>query len=150
VVVRNLLCAPVTEEVVFRACVCRVLLSASIVPYTVILFSPIFFGVAHIHHIIEAVCFRRHDLRSAIASQSFQMLYTTLFGNLACLLYFSTGSLVSAIVLHTGCNYFGVPRFNGAAFRLELAALDLAVWVVGTTIAVSMVVWMACTPFQLS
>lgn len=149
-VVRNLLCAPLTEELVFRACVCRVLLSANTAPHWVILFSPIFFGVAHIHHIIEAVCLRKHGLRSAILSQSFQMLYTTLFGNLACLLYFSTGSLATAVVLHAGCNFFGVPRFDRAAFRREFAVLVVTIWVVGNTFAIIVTVWMACNPFVLA
>jgi prenyl protein peptidase len=146
---RNLLIAPLLEELVFRACICRVLASASLPPATIIACSPAFFGVAHAHHVLEAVLFRGEPLRHALFSQVFQMVYTSLFGVLACLLYFSTGSLACAIVLHATCNWMGLPRLNQETQERGHSRLVLTAWVPGVAWVVREVVHMARAPFLL-
>lgn len=47
-------------------------------------------------------------LRSAL-----QFTYTTLFGGYATFVYLRTGSLLSVILVHTFCNWMGLPRFWG-------------------------------------
>lgn len=44
--------APLSEEFTFRACMMPLLLQ-SIQPLTAVLITPLFFGVAHLHHMIE-------------------------------------------------------------------------------------------------
>lgn len=49
---RNFLVAPLSEEFTFRACMMPLLLQ-SFTPSTAVLITPLFFGVAHFHHMIE-------------------------------------------------------------------------------------------------
>lgn len=51
---RNHIVAPLSEEFTFRACMMPLLLQ-SYAPTTAILLTPLFFGVAHLHHNIERV-----------------------------------------------------------------------------------------------
>lgn len=51
---RNHIVAPLSEEFTFRACMMPLLLQ-SFSPKAAILLTPLFFGVAHLHHNIERV-----------------------------------------------------------------------------------------------
>lgn len=51
---RNHIVAPLSEEFTFRACMMPLLLQ-SFSPLTAIFLTPLFFGVAHLHHNIERV-----------------------------------------------------------------------------------------------
>ena len=145
--VRNLLFAPVIEELVFRACICRVLLSGGFTPGAAIALGPVFFAVAHMHHIIEAVVFQKTALKTALKTQSFQMLYTVLFGTIAELVFVVTGSLAAAIVLHAGCNYFGVPRLRAAG---PSGRKFIATSWAGFAAAGAVVLWLARQPHALA
>lgn len=48
---RNYIVAPVTEEFVFRGCMVP-LLRDQFSPISTVLLTPVFFGVAHFHHIL--------------------------------------------------------------------------------------------------
>ena len=76
---RDLLVAPVTEEVVFRGGACAVMARAGWSRAAVTYLSPLGFGVAHLHHLIEA---RRRGvpLARAVLSAAAQLSYTTVFG----------------------------------------------------------------------
>lgn len=52
--IRNHIVAPLSEEFTFRACMMPLLLQ-SYRPTTAVLLTPLFFGVAHLHHNIERV-----------------------------------------------------------------------------------------------
>lgn len=52
--IRNHIVAPLSEEFTFRACMMPLLLQ-SYRPTTAVLLTPLFFGVAHLHHIIERI-----------------------------------------------------------------------------------------------
>lgn len=52
--IRNHIVAPLSEEFTFRACMMPLLLQ-SYRPITAVLLTPLFFGVAHLHHNIERV-----------------------------------------------------------------------------------------------
>lgn len=52
--IRNHIVAPLSEEFTFRACMMPLLLQ-SFSPLTAIFLTPLFFGVAHLHHNIERV-----------------------------------------------------------------------------------------------
>lgn len=49
---RNHVVAPLSEEFTFRACMMPLLLQ-TFPPLRAILITPLFFGIAHLHHIIE-------------------------------------------------------------------------------------------------
>lgn len=54
--IRNHIMAPLSEEFTFRACMMPLLLQ-SFTPMTAVFLTPLFFGVAHLHHNIERVRF---------------------------------------------------------------------------------------------
>jgi prenyl protein peptidase len=84
---------------------------------TTIFLTPIIFGLAHVHHFYEFRITHPHTpLSAAIFRSVFQLGYTTLFGAYATFLYMRTGSLLAVTLVHTFCNWQGLPRFWG---RLE-------------------------------
>lgn len=125
--IRNLLAAPIAEEIVFRACLLPPLLSCDggYSTTTTCWIAPLFFGVAHLHHLIEQC--RRHSIspiaivappassydatmvRKLLLGSAFQWTYTTLFGAYASHVFVRTGSILSSIVAHVVCNYMGLP-----------------------------------------
>jgi len=121
-ILRNLFIAPISEEVIFRACIIAPLLSShnaddllTLSPTQVCWIAPLFFGVAHLHHFYEQ--YRRLPLLQRtkqailqlIVGLLFQLIYTTLFGAYASHLLIRTGSLLAVILVHIFCNYMGLP-----------------------------------------
>ncbi|KAE9400440.1 hypothetical protein BT96DRAFT_751676, partial [Gymnopus androsaceus JB14] len=118
--VRNYVVAPITEEIVFRACVLAVyLLSPELASSRagLVLTTPLNFGVAHLHHAWDT--YNRYGrtaaaLKRALLSSAFQMLYTTLFGALCAYLFLQTqNSIFVPITAHVFCNVMGFPDFAG-------------------------------------
>jgi len=86
--------------------------------------TPLIFGLAHIHHFYEYTVSHPHSpILPAALRSLFQLLYTTLFGAYTTFIYLRTGSLLAVILIHTFCNWQGLPRFWG---RLE-GAVETAV-----------------------
>jgi prenyl protein peptidase len=54
-VLRNLVIAPITEELVFRGCMVPLLLPHLGYGYQLSWITPLFFGVAHLHHMLAGV-----------------------------------------------------------------------------------------------
>ncbi|KAJ5397325.1 hypothetical protein N7509_005438 [Penicillium cosmopolitanum] len=111
---RNYVAGPVTEEVMFRSAIIPLHLLAHISPGRVVFIAPLYFGIAHVHHFYE---FRlTHPDTSVLASllrSLFQFGYTTIFGWYATFIYLRTGSLIAVILVHSFCNWCGLPRFWG-------------------------------------
>jgi prenyl protein peptidase len=110
VTLRNLVLAPALEEIAFRACLVPVLLASDLSPVVVCWTAPLFFGVAHVHHAVSRL--RQGGLPPAtVAFQTtFQFAYTTLFGAYASYAYLQTqGSTVAIILVHSYCNWMGLP-----------------------------------------
>ncbi|KAI3892877.1 hypothetical protein MKW92_026615 [Papaver armeniacum] len=95
---RNYVVAPLTEEVVFRACMIPLLLCGGFKPYTIIFFSPIFFSLG------------------------LQLGYTVLFGSYASFLFIRTGHLIAPVVAHVFCNIMGLPMLSSQRKGLSIAA----------------------------
>jgi prenyl protein peptidase len=150
VLLRDLLIAPVIEELVFRACIMQVLLSGGWQPVRAALVAPVFFGIAHVHHVCQAIVFEGRSFGQAAASQAFSMLYTTVFGALAGLLYLSTGTLASACALHAGCNWFGMPRLTAEAKRRGMQVPVAVLWLAGVYWSVIETLTMLKPPFALA
>lgn len=112
---RNYLVGPVTEEIVFRACVLAVYHLSGASNLRMILFAPLSFGAAHIHHAWDT--YSRYGrtpaaLKRAVAMSLFQLAYTTLFGSHCAFLFLRTGSLLPSISAHIWCNIMGVPQIG--------------------------------------
>lgn len=112
--IRNILVAPLVEEVIFRACTITPYLhtiaytSGQVSMTTVCWTTPLFFGLAHVHHAFRMM--RSHENPKRILIQTaFQFLYTTLFGAYASLWYIKTRSIGVVFLLHSFCNYMGLP-----------------------------------------
>eukprot|EP00439_Symbiodinium_sp_Y106_P038182 s1304_g4.t1 len=108
VITRNLILAPITEEFVFRACLIRLWVGASLPLLMIILCSPLCFALSHTHHFVEHVR-RTRSKKQALLQVLFQVFYTTLFGIYSNFLLIRTGSTIAVILAHTFCNQQGFP-----------------------------------------
>nr|XP_028565178.1 CAAX prenyl protease 2 isoform X3 [Podarcis muralis] len=110
---RNQVIAPFTEELVFRACMLPML-----VPCTglgpAVFTCPLFFGVAHFHHVIEQLRFRQGSTASIFLSAVFQFSYTAVFGTYTAFIFIRTGHLIGPVLCHSFCNYVGFPAVGAA------------------------------------
>ena len=108
---RDLIVAPLAEEVAFRGCMVVPLLKSGLSPVAVTWTAPLFFGTAHLHHamlkIREGV-----DAKSVLIMTVFQFAYTTLFGAYVAHAFIRTGSLPAVFLCHSFCNYMGLPDFG--------------------------------------
>ncbi|KAK5108825.1 hypothetical protein LTR62_007799 [Meristemomyces frigidus] len=119
---RNLVIAPLTEELVFRSLTISLYLLANVEPARIVFTTPLIFGLAHVHHLVEFLqsctpAGRRLPPLSAwvngLARTGFQFGYTALFGFFAAFVYLRTGNLWACIVAHAFCNWRGLPRVWG-------------------------------------
>ncbi|EMC96724.1 hypothetical protein BAUCODRAFT_148289 [Baudoinia panamericana UAMH 10762] len=119
---RNLIVAPASEEYVFRSLTISTHLLAKVSPTRIVFLTPLIFGLAHLHHLVEFLQSRTPEGRrlpsgsvwiSGIVRSLFQFTYTSLFGFFAAFVLLRTGNLWAAIVAHTFCNWMGLPRLWG-------------------------------------
>jgi prenyl protein peptidase len=111
---RALVVGPITEEIVFRSVLIPLHLLANISPTRIVFISPLYFGIAHLHHLYEfRLTHPEIPLLPAVLRTVLQFTYTSLFGFFAAFVYLRTGSLYAAIAAHSFCNWNGFPRFWG-------------------------------------
>ncbi|XP_037089150.1 CAAX prenyl protease 2-like [Pollicipes pollicipes] len=124
--VRNHVVAPFSEEFTFRACMVPIL-ATCMPPQQVYFCVPLFFGIAHLHHLIERLN-QRQNVLSALAASLFQFAYTTVFGVYSAYLFVRTGHMAAPFIAHAFCNHMGFPDLSGLASEPEprRAALVLA------------------------
>ncbi|KAJ8044982.1 CAAX prenyl protease 2 [Holothuria leucospilota] len=108
---RNYIVAPFTEEFVFRACMLPLLMPC-LGPTTSIFVCPLFFGVAHIHHVSEKLRFRLRKDEAIWLPAIFQFFYTSIFGAYSAFLFIRTGHLIGPFLSHAFCNVMGFPAFE--------------------------------------
>ncbi|KAJ4705192.1 CAAX prenyl protease 2 [Melia azedarach] len=106
---RTYVVAPLTEELVFRACMIPLLLCGGFKIYTVIFLCPIFFSLAHLNHLMEIYSSQNFSVLKASMIVGLQLGYTVVFGWYASFLFIRTGHLVAPLVAHAFCNYMGLP-----------------------------------------
>lgn len=109
---RNLLVAPLTEEFVFRAGLISFLLARGESVQRCLWLSPLYFGIAHIHHATDVERQRLLGVRAAVLSSVAQALYSTVFGWYAAGTFLATGSIAACVLPHALCNLLGFPRFS--------------------------------------
>lgn len=106
--IRNLLVAPLAEEIVFRGCMICSLLSAGLKPPAASFVAPMFFGTAHFHHAYLKLK-QGNRFSQVVLATVFQFAYTTLFGAYAAYAFIRTGSIVVIFLSHSFCNCMGLP-----------------------------------------
>ncbi|XVE96453.1 hypothetical protein REPUB_Repub02eG0222900 [Reevesia pubescens] len=106
---RNFVVAPLTEELVFRACMIPLLLCGGFKAYNVIFLCPTFFSLAHLNHMMEIYSRHNYSLLKASMVVGLQLGYTVIFGSYASFLFIRTGNLIAPLVAHAFCNYMGLP-----------------------------------------
>ncbi|XP_011019899.1 PREDICTED: CAAX prenyl protease 2 isoform X1 [Populus euphratica] len=106
---RNYVVAPLTEELVFRACMIPLLFCGGFETYVVILLCPILFSLSHLNHWMEIYGRQNYSLLKAFMVVGLQLGYTVIFGSYASFLFIRTGHLVAPLVAHIFCNFMGLP-----------------------------------------
>lgn len=106
---RNYFVAPLTEELVFRACMIPLLLCGGFTTYTVIFLCPVFFSLAHLNHLFELYTQQNYSLLKASMVVGFQLCYTVIFGSYATFIFVRTGHLTAPLLAHIFCNFMGLP-----------------------------------------
>lgn len=125
---RNLFVAPLGEELVFRALTIPLFLLAHSRPTRIVFLTPLVFGGAHLHHLVEYLQSRTPQGQrwppltvwlNGIAVSLFQFTYTSLFGFFAAFVFLRTGNLWAVVAAHSFCNRMGVPRVWGRVGQFE-------------------------------
>jgi prenyl protein peptidase len=115
---RNYLAGPFTEELLFRSLLLPLHLLTPQSPGKTIFLAPLYFGIAHVHHLYEfRLVYDRVPMLNAVLRSLFQFTYTTIFGWYASFVFMRTGSLWAVILCHTFCNWMGLPRLFGRIER---------------------------------
>ncbi|MCJ1390725.1 hypothetical protein MMC18_003586 [Xylographa bjoerkii] len=115
---RNYVAGPFTEELLFRSLLLPLAVIAQPNPSAnklrLILLTPLYFGIAHIHHFYEfKLTHPQTPLLPTLLVTLFQFSYTTIFGWYAAFVFLRTGSLWSVVLCHAFCNWMGLPRLWG-------------------------------------
>jgi prenyl protein peptidase len=117
---RNLVAGPVSEEILFRSFMIPLHILAEVSTTRIVFLTPLYFGIAHIHHFYE---FRAMHPKvpwlPAFLRSLFQFAYTSIFGFFASFVFLRTGSVYAVIAAHMFCNWMGMPRLFG---RVQVVA----------------------------
>ena len=108
VALRNLIIAPLVEELMFRACIVPAILSTGMAHGRICAIAPLFFGVAHMHHGAVRLS-KGESLQTVLIQSLFQFAYTSIFGAYAAFVYIRSRSLLAVFVAHSVCNALGLP-----------------------------------------
>ncbi|KAF2462670.1 Abi-domain-containing protein [Lindgomyces ingoldianus] len=111
---RNFVVGPISEELIWRALIIPLHILAHVSGKKIIFLTPLYFGIAHVHHLYEFRLTHPHfPMHLAVLRSLFQFSYTSLFGFFVSFVFLRTGNLLSLILTHTFCNWMGLPRFWG-------------------------------------
>merc|ERR1712188_42377 len=98
-----------------------------------IFISPLFFGTAHLHHVMQQYPNGAKAMLRASVGVLFQFLYTTVFGWYAAALLLRTGSVVGPSLAHAFCNRMGFPDFGGISSHPNRTVVGIS-YIVGLTL----------------
>ncbi|XP_028277923.1 CAAX prenyl protease 2-like [Parambassis ranga] len=119
---RNQVVAPVTEELVFRGAMLPMLVPCT-GPTAAAFTAPLFFGVAHFHHIIEQRRLGSDSMKVILLVTGVQFLYTTVFGAFTAFIFMRTGHIVGPVLCHSFCNSQGLPDISSALKHPQRSAV---------------------------
>eukprot|EP00041_Stephanoeca_diplocostata_P005097 m.56272 g.56272 ORF g.56272 m.56272 type:complete len:274 (-) comp15576_c0_seq4:250-1071(-) len=108
--------APVTEEIVYRGCMVPLLLPCLGNTRMLYWCTPLVFGVAHLHHLLEG----RNPVAVAV-----QFGFTTVFGAFMTYVFACTGNIYGPIACHAFSNLMGFPDFGSIAGHHREVALKI-------------------------
>lgn len=111
VFLRNYLISPFTEEFVFRSCMLP-LLAPHMHTQAAVFVTPLFFGLAHLHHIVEGLKTNSASFAHLLAQHLFQFAYTYVFGVYSSYLFVRTGCFAPSFLIHSLCNLMGFPHVD--------------------------------------
>ncbi|MCJ1356591.1 MAG: hypothetical protein MMC33_006586 [Icmadophila ericetorum] len=115
---RTYIAGPLSEEILFRSLLVSIALLSPLLPAPILLYTPLYFGIAHIHHFYEFYLTNPGvPIVPALLRSLFQFAFTTVFGWYATFVYLRTGNVWSVVITHAFCNWMGLPRVWG---RVEL------------------------------
>eukprot|EP00804_Cyclotella_cryptica_P007682 CCRYP_001316-RA/>CCRYP_001316-RA protein AED:0.45 eAED:0.46 QI:0/-1/0/1/-1/0/1/0/140 len=112
------------------------LLSSGFSPSNASWIAPLFFGVAHLHHFY--IQRNSREWNSLVMGLALQWGYTTLFGAYASLVFIRTGSLWAVVVIHSFCNYMGLPQLQ---FLNSRSVLYEYRWIIGAAYSIGIVLF---------
>ena len=124
---RNYVAGPLTEEILFRSVIVALHTHTKpqLRPATLIFATPLYFGIAHVHHFYEYKLTHPYTpVFPAILRSVIQFTYTTIFGWYATFVFLRTGSLWAVFLIHTLCNWAGLPRIWGRVEGVETQERD--------------------------
>ncbi|KAG9265845.1 CAAX prenyl protease 2-like [Astyanax mexicanus] len=110
---------------VFRACMLPILVPCT-GPTAAIFIAPLFFGVAHFHHVTERLRFGSDSVFDILVCAVFQFSYTSVFGAYTAFIFIRTGHLVGPVLCHSFCNWMGFPALGSALQHPQRPALLLS------------------------
>ncbi|CUM66921.1 uncharacterized protein PRCAT00004606001 [Priceomyces carsonii] len=108
---RDYIFAPLTEEYIYRALVLTILEPQGDHKFLII-FTPLLFGIAHLHHGYELYHVQKRGMFETFVIITVQFIYTTLFGILENYVFFKYSNLITCVMVHSLCNFMGFPDFN--------------------------------------
>lgn len=114
---RNYVFGPITEELFYTSMILSIYLqigkSSEISVEYLIYRVPHLFGLAHVHHAYELYSVGLYSFSQILFNTATQMCYTWLFGAFTNNLFLKSGAnLWSCIIIHSFCNYLGLPSGN--------------------------------------
>uniref|UniRef100_A0A3B1IEB6 CAAX prenyl protease 2 n=1 Tax=Astyanax mexicanus TaxID=7994 RepID=A0A3B1IEB6_ASTMX len=95
-------------------------------PTAAIFIAPLFFGVAHFHHVTERLRFGSDSVFDILVCAVFQFSYTSVFGAYTAFIFIRTGHLVGPVLCHSFCNWMGFPALGSALQHPQRPALLLS------------------------
>lgn len=102
-------------EFVFRSSILCILYSHVSLP-SALFFSPLFFGLAHFHHMVEHFKQNHNEKQYRLSALTiillhlFQFAYTYIFGVYSSFLFIRTGHFIPSFFVHALCNSLGIPE----------------------------------------
>jgi len=108
---RNLVAAPISEEIVFRGVMVAVLRPFYKGTWGIVFVAPLFFAPAHLHHALVKMRSGFH-LADIVFESLLQLTYTYIFACIATLFLLRTGNIWAPILAHMICNYVGLPNLG--------------------------------------
>lgn len=129
---RNCVIGPLTEELVYRSVICGIYQYYGVSADDIVLVTPLYFGVAHIHHALQLLREGERIFDIIFVSLA-QFLMTYLFGAYCAFLFTEVGSVWPGVFAHAFCNWVGPPPLtgDGPVWYKPLLLAGMGVWVYG-------------------